>query len=654
MSAISQAREAGYSDEEILEFFKTKDPEKYEKIQAASSQGYPLEEIFEYIESTPDKIEAEEVEEKPSFAQRLASSPPGQFVLGSLKKLSWPLDLLQAAGLGEGLSSVDEIEEIAQREGVPFDREDYLSKVYQAASVMPTQELAEAYIKQTTGLDLAPKDKKGRISRTGGEIFGLQGKNLLTEGPKRLIKKGLAAGTGGVVAENLKELGVPELFADIAGHGTAGAAEAARKAKPKLSPEGLKATETAEKYNLPKFAGMEAEKAPKKPVVPKEKQIRLKKELSDSTKQAIDSIIEGEVPIKKLKDRGYDLEGAYQSLYKEAETQAKKFDKKGGNIDVQPVLNFIKKEMKEIKESAPSLSKPDKVRMNILKEEYKALTQEPPKVKEPKVKLLGPRGEPLPSKAPQKGRIPKKVSAAQAIDQKRNWNENVKDLYRKAEFTGAENEVRATYAQLNKELMEAIEKSGDKELAQSLKFGDRIYSEVQKLNQVNEILDQAFEKGYDPKKMNRILKNKRLRSYLKRNLGSKAVPELKAIADYGERAHEKVLSKLKTPTTVGDWLKELTPLKASLLFLKGTVGIPAIPFMVGKAGLNRLQGWLFTRNATRKAYEGFLKGAATGQIGAFKKASERLSKAIIEEFGSEEELLDLIKKGAPDEKKKSS
>lgn len=654
MSPLETARNSGYSDEEIFEFFSSH-PDYKEKIAKAKEAGYEDEEIISFIgESESEDISPQE-ERKQHFIQNIASSSPAQFVLGGIKKLSWPLDALQAAGLAEGISSVDEIEEVYRKEGLPFNRDDYLAKVYQAASVMPTQDLAEEYIKKTTGLDLAPQSQGGKIARKTGEILTLSNPNLLKEGGKSALKKSAAAGTGATVAQGLQELGVPELFADIAGYGLAGAAAAGKKVPQKLTPEGKALSKTAEKHNLPQYAGMDRSKSPKNPVVSKQKQVRLRDELSTSSKNAIDEIVEGELPIKKLKEKGYDLEEAYTELYDRAESLAEKFDKqdslpkKGGKsepkgVDIKPLLKFIRKKIKQIENSAPSLSKPDKVQLKILKDEYKALTKNPKPVNEAAVKLVDAQGNPFPSSKGKKGRQPKIVSATQAIDQKRNWNENVRDLYRKTEFTGAENEVRKTYAELGEKLVESLEKSGDPKLAESLKFGDRIFTELQKLRQVEEIMSEAFEGGYNPKKLTRLLNNKRTRSHLKRDLGPQAVKELKAIATYGEAAHTKVLDKLNSPKTVGEWAAELTPTKAALLFIRhGLLPGAAASYDIGKGVSNRVQGLLFTRKSTRKAYEGFLKGARTGSISSFKKASQTLSKAIADEFGSEKDLLKMAK-----------
>jgi len=154
------------------------------------------------------------IESEPSTTQKIASSAPAQAALGGLKRATFPADLFKLAMIGEGLSDLDELEDTYRRAGKEFDRDEYIRKVYQAAEVIPTQELGEELVKKYTGLDLKPKDTAGKIGRFGGEIFSLKPGSLLEGGTKEVAKKGAESATRATVAEGLKELGVPGILAD--------------------------------------------------------------------------------------------------------------------------------------------------------------------------------------------------------------------------------------------------------------------------------------------------------------------------------------------------------------------------------------------------------------------------------------------------------
>lgn len=565
--------------------------------------------IFDVARKSPRTFEPQ-----PSTTQKVASSAPTQAALGTLKRFTWPFDVLKAAALGEGLSGVEEIEEIAQRERVPFDRQNYLKKVFEAAEALPTQDMAEKFIQEKTGLDLSAKGKIGKIARKGGEFLSLTTPgSLLEEGAKGLAKKGAGAVTGATLAEGATELGVPEPIADIIGLGTAGGISTGKMIPKELKGEAKKARETAEKFELRKIRGVEHEEVPKIPaVVSPERQKKVTEELGKTSQKAIEKIIEGKLPIKTLEKQGWDLEDIYSKSYQMARDRA---TSKPSEIDIQPVLNWMEDEYKRINKHTLSPSGPDKIALKILEDEYKAL--------HPSVK-----GKP---------------SAEQVLNQYHKFNENLKGIYKKPEFSGAEEEIRRVYGAMNEKLIDSLEKSGRFDILVPFRVANKAYHETSKLNQVEGILSKAFEDGYNPKKLSSILDAKTSKKYLERSLGKDSIRDMKLIADYGKRAEEMVLSKLKNPKTVGQYVSELTPMKAALLFLKhipgGTV---AIPYEAIKGGIQRAQGLLMTKKGTLNAYKNFLKGASTGSQQAFKTASQSLTKAIEKEFGSEEEFLKMF------------
>lgn len=559
-----------------------------------------------------------------------------QPISGYLKKYTYPADILQLAGVGEALDPefIEDLQRIHEREGIPFDEAKYREKVAEAAKTFPTQANIERAVEERTGLPLQPKSTLDKLLNLAGTAGGFQQGSL--------VQKAIAAGTAPAVSELAQSLGVPESVADIGGLAVAGGAGAGKLAEKLLTPEQQTMRQIAGKHGLPTYGGMEVETPKITPVVSKGKQEKLASELSKKSEAAIDEVISKQLPLNEAEKLGVSPEAVYERSYKRMDETAKAIDKEiaAGTkkpIDIQPVLNWIKKEVNKIEKSAPSLSTPDKVKLKILKDEYRSLSNKPQVSPPEAVKLLDIHGKPLP--VPKKGRTPKEINATQTIDQTRNYNENVRDLYKKPEFTGAQQEVRETYAQLNDQLQQAIRESGETDLARQLWFGNQVFHESSKVNQVQNILAPALEHGYSASKMATILRSKSNKKFLERSLGKGAVKDLIDIAHYGKQAENLVFKRLKNPKTIGEYLTNLTPLKASLLFFKHAA-LPGVAMLgeTTKGTSQRIAGLLFTKPATRRAYVGFLKGAMKGK-GSFTKASEELSKAIADEFGDEENLI---------------
>lgn len=522
------------------------------------------------------KIEEKEYNER-SFkerAQEYASSPSTQVGLGLTQALTSPLDLIKMYITGEALQGLDEAEDLAFKEGRPFDREKEQQKVLSSLEYLPTQSLAENILEKETGISTEPKDRFSKVLRGISEFAGL------TKGAKPASK------VLGVEEKALKETGV--------------------------------------QFDLKKFAGMEKEKTPNiTPVVSAKKQEKLTKELGESSKKAIDEIVKEKIPVKKLQEMGTNLEDAYTAAYSSArETAAKVGDK---NIDFSNVVEWANQEIKKTKGSSPSLSKQDRIYIDILNSEKKDLLQSPRK----KIDLI--TGKEIPVK-------PKEVKANQAIKQYQNYNDNVKGIYRKPEFSGSENTVKNAYAGLNEQILKSIEKASP-ELGKDLGYANKLFHETSKLNQVDNILSKAFKDGYDPNKLARTLFNRRERAFLQRNLGKDAIQDFEKIAKYGQKAEEKIFNNLKNPETVKEYLNNITPAKLALLVgFKSHIGVP---WYLAKGAINRMQGYLLTREPTRHAYENFMKEAA--QLGKSPAplfmAAKKLEEAISKEYGSEDNLL---------------
>jgi len=529
-----------------------------------------------------------EPEEENIFLKSLKDIPKnlaGQIGLGLLQGQTAPLDLLKTFMMGEALTGLEEAQEASERMGVPFDMESEKQKIFQSLEAIPTQTLAEKLLEEHTGVSTAPQTGFQKGARTIAEFAGMTPKT--------------------------------------------------EKAVPKaLSVETKALKETAEEFGLKQFAGMETEKAPSvTPVVSPKKEKSLRTELSETTKKAVSDVIDQKIPIKKMREKGIDLKEAYTEAYEQASNTAKKMSKKEINVD--PLIKFLVDEKSKIKASAPSLSSTDKT---VLSEINTQLKQFSKSVKGSQA--FGPEGEiiNIPGK-----KIQKTATAEQLLDQYKNFNQEVEGIYRKTQFTGSENAVKKLYSEANDKIISSIEKVNP-ELANELKFANRVYHETSKLNQVEDILKKSFVDGYNPTKLTRTLGNRRERAFLERNLGKDSVKDLERIAKYGHEAEKRVFDQLKNPKTMKDYIENITP--GQLAFLVGFKSHVGIALPISKALINRAQGLLFTREPTKHAFVSFLKEAA--QLGKSPAplfyASKKLEKAIKDEYGSEEEFLSDVKK----------
>src|ERR1700690_2966454 len=79
-----------------------------------------------------------------------------QPVAGYLKKFTYPMDLLQIGGEGYALDpeEIEHLRKIYEREGLPFDEDEYRKQVKEASKYFPTQGNIEREIEEKTGLPL--------------------------------------------------------------------------------------------------------------------------------------------------------------------------------------------------------------------------------------------------------------------------------------------------------------------------------------------------------------------------------------------------------------------------------------------------------------------------------------------------------------------
>lgn len=202
---FQKAKQAGYSDEEIIEYLKKKDPSFSEKTQKAQEAGYTPQEIVQHFNKP--KEEKFGVSE---YAKDIGKQYAQGTGIGALGTYGDILDLLglQAKetlpGEKEKYNREFDILEKMQKGERPSTGELYeLSEGDEVAprySRLPSSKDVEEFGTKT-GLVTEPKTAAGRYAKRIGK---LQGSTLATAGTA--IKAPIVAGSAG---QTLEELGAP-------------------------------------------------------------------------------------------------------------------------------------------------------------------------------------------------------------------------------------------------------------------------------------------------------------------------------------------------------------------------------------------------------------------------------------------------------------
>lgn len=512
---------------------------------------------------------------------------------------TWPLDVLKMAMVGEGLTDIDELEEAFQKAGKPFDRNKYVQTVMEQGEFVPTQELLERKINETFGTNIGePKTKTGKFFN---KLFFLGG-ILRGKGIKKAAK-GAVAGASTTAA--LRAAGAPEIVADLGGDVTGGLATLEKSART-LTAEQKRIMDVADKHSLPLMELMFKDTEGSTAKISAKRKAAFEKELGMSVDEAIGKIVEDKIPLKKLRSQGHDLQVLEDEAYDKVTALARANPK---SLDTTELVNDIDREIARIKALAPSPSDSQKAAIRILEAEKESLA--------------------------------KGGNAEQLINQTKNYNSNVKGIYKKAEYSGVEDEVKNAYGFLNDRIRNTIEKQAGKEVVDAHRAANTIFGQNAALARTEGLIGKAFENGqFSAKKLSKLLDSKQ-GAILRRDIGEEGVKELREIAKYGEQAQKattQFANSGKHKFKVGDW----GPLAGFLLAkvpIAGTAAVAAKPLF------DYVRGYVLTRPAARKKYANILKNAANGSFSNMSKDFRALEEDIIKDFGS---LEDFMKQGIRD------
>lgn len=564
-----------------------------------------------------------------------------QAAAGLGQAFTWPLDVLKMAMVGEGLSDIDELEDAFRKAGKPFDRDKYIQTVMEQGEFIPTQELLERTIDKNFGTNIAePKTRTGKFFNKLFFLGGLtRGKGLtkavnsrnVKEAAKSLAKKAKPGVVGATTTAALREAGAPEIVSELAGDVTGGIASLEKQAR-KFSPESQRIIDVAEKQGLPLMEFMVEDRAYPSAKISAKRKAAFEKELGMSTEEAINRIIEEKIPIAKLGKQGQNLEILEDEAYEHATRLARE---NPTVLSTEELVGDIDREIARIKATSPSTSTAEDAAIRVLEKEKKKLTN-PSKKGGKKSEILGPDGQPI--KTESSARTPKESSVEQLIEQTRKYNSNVKGIYKKAEFSGAEDEVRQAYAFLNDRIRNTIERQAGKEVVDAHRAANSIYAQNAALARTEGMLAKAFPNGeYSAKALNKFLST-RQGQVLARDIGKDGVKEIRQIAEYGERAQKattQYANSAKHKFNIGDW----GPLAGFLLAKVPPAGAAAA---AAKPIWDYVRGWTLMRPVARQAYSNIVKNAANGSFKNMAKDFAIIENEVIKEFGSVD---DFIKQG---------
>lgn len=271
-------------------------------------------------------------------------------------------------------------------------------------------------------------------------------------------------------------------------------------------------TKTGEKYSLNPIAATEIDK-PRfiKPTISESKAYKLGKQSEQSAKKTIDLIIQEKMPVAKAKAEGIDLEKAYEDFYKIAEQRANKSQKA---IDMSSTVDAIGNRIKELEKISKIPSEEVRKEIEILKEKGKEF-------------------------------IASRFTPAEILKQYKAFNKDVTRIHSKPIMTGLEKSEANAYRFLNKDLVRALESTGNAEVARPFKYANEIYNKTHNLNEINRLVERSFEKKNGLRDLLRSSKRNRL----EKALGKDTVKHFDEIAKYQSAVEEKLKEfvKVKDP-----------------------------------------------------------------------------------------------------------
>ena len=191
---------------------------------------------WEGIELSPQEIESnydgrtekspwDEIEFGESFlksAVRTAYQPISAFLNTTVPGIITNFWNLLGAGEAFDPEAIEELKKISEREGVPFDEQEYLNAAHAALDILPTISNAERFIEEKTGLPLAPKTRLQKGIKTFFEASRLAPSGASLRPSNIPFTKPILGAGVEATKEALIEMGLPETIAEPLAYGVLG------------------------------------------------------------------------------------------------------------------------------------------------------------------------------------------------------------------------------------------------------------------------------------------------------------------------------------------------------------------------------------------------------------------------------------------------
>lgn len=220
------------------------------------------------------------------------------------------------------------------------------------------------------------------------------------------------------------------------------------------------------------------------------------------------------------------------------------------------------------------------------------------------------------------------------IKQYRKVNTDRKAFWKKPEMRGIEAAADRAYGIVNESMIEAAKKPGTSKFVIPFQAANAAYHQLSNLRETESILRPFFE-DYNPKTLDRIIKNDSKAKFLSRAIGVDGLNDLKNISKYGSSAIEKLENHFAVS---GDnWVDIAKNLgKASVIALINPSAAAAMDLGIGAS---YIRGLMLTSMPIRKSYVDLVKAVSTGSERAIKVASTKLNKEFYSEYGDIDDIL---------------
>jgi len=213
------------------------------------------------------------------------------------------------------------------------------------------------------------------------------------------------------------------------------------------------------------------------------------------------------------------------------------------------------------------------------------------------------------------------------VSQFRKINQDAKSLYERAFIEGKKGQVRQFYGGLNKEIGKTLENGTPESFSKLFKETNAQYSELQKLNSFEEIIEKVTSKGVlDAKKFSNIFKSPSKSKVLRKQVGPKSFEQMRIIS----RDLEKVQDKLGLLKEIGvtDIVKSAA---VGGLLTKLGLGKVGIPLQAGKKVSELGYGYFLLNPKGQRDFRNFLKSLQSGNKKAVERYLKTMDKHALEE-----------------------